>query len=87
MIIQAKGYVLIEIFDLYLIVKSIVILNRNGGGVCNNDLFSPASSHVSSICDAVSDSAPNNSQLKTWGIHSNFTSEIDSIAFPFLWNV
>ena len=54
-------YVLIEIFDLYLIVKSIVILNRNGGGVCNNDLFSPASSCVSSICDAVSDSAPNNS--------------------------
>ena len=87
MIIQAKGYVLIEIFDLYLIVKSIVILNRNGGGVCNNDLFSPASSHVSCICDAVSDSAPNNSQLKTWGIHSILACEIDHIAFPFYWNL
>ena len=75
-------YVLIEIFDLYLIVKSIVILNRNGGGVCNNDLFSPASSHVSSICDAVSDSALYNSQLKTSGIHSIPAREIDCIAFP-----
>ena len=81
-IIKAEGYVLIEIFDLYLIVKSIVILNRNGGGVCNNDLFSPASSHVSSICDAVSDSAPNNSQLKTWGIHCILACEIDHTTFP-----
>ena len=79
-------YVLIEIFDLYLNVKSIVILNRNGGGVCNNDLFSPASSHVSSICDAVSDSALNNCQLKTWGIHSILACEIDCIAFSLNWN-
>ena len=53
---KAKGYVFIfiEMVDLYLIVKSIIfILNRNGGGDCNNDLFSPASSHVSSNCDAV----------------------------------
>ena len=36
----------IEICDLYLsliqVVMSIIItLNRNGGGDCNNDLFSP----------------------------------------------
>ena len=52
-IIKAEGYVLIEIFDLYLIVKSIIILNRNGGGDCNNDLFAPACCHMSRICDAV----------------------------------
>ena len=68
---KAKGYVFIfiEIFDLYLIAKSIIfILNRNGGGDCNNDLFSPASSHVSSNCDAVLDSTLNNSKLKLTAI-------------------
>ena len=39
----------------------IISLNRNGGGDCNNDLFSP---HGQRNCDAVSDSAPNHSLLK-----------------------
>ena len=39
--------------SLINIVMSIIILNRNGGGDCNNDLFIPACYHMSSICDAV----------------------------------
>ena len=39
--------------SLINIVMSIIILNRNGGGDCNNDLFTPACCHMSRICDAV----------------------------------